>query len=323
MRVSIVIIGKNSAHLLRKNYVNRDYSELDFADEIIYIDSASTDDTISVLKELNWGYYVLSSASRLSAAAGRYVGTLKAKGDYILYLDADMVLNLLNNISIKELLDKHITSDIISGFGGVTIDIINEVKNKKIKREKDGEVANNYGGFVLLNRKDVLEAGNWNPNVIANEENELYARLIKLNKSVKISREMECFHYTDRPPTLLKKFLNLYFPFSKRSRFFYGASGLALHSAIKNGSWSIYLRRFNSESISFLVLLILYILICFFIPVGVVFKLFIALAFVLIMLLIIRKKRSLLFFFVCPSEIIQMIYGYFKYNEKEVIIEKE
>ncbi|WP_375238371.1 glycosyltransferase [Aurantibacter sp.] len=322
MTISIVFIGKNAAHLIEENYINRPFPELDFATEIIYVDSDSSDNSVALVKQLGWNCIELSSKGRLSAAAGRHIGTLQAKGDYILYLDSDMVLNLVNNKTIPDLIAKHTDKLNVSGFGGITIDVINSKKRKRIKREKDGQNASTYGGFVLLNRKDVLEAGNWNGNVIANEENELYARLIKNNKKVLISRDMECFHYTDRPSSRINILLNTYYPFTAKSKFVYGAPGLGLKSAIKNKSWKIYLKKFNREALFFALVFFVIILLELFRPFNFIYRFAAYVILFILFLYIVSLKRSIFFAVICPALFIQLVYGYFIYNEKAIVVKK-
>lgn len=318
MNISVVIIGRNSSSLLKKNYVDRNFTELDFSYEIIYVDSDSSDDSVAIAKKIGWKTVSLSSKGRLSAAAGRYVGTLEASGDYVLYLDSDMVLKLLNNKNIHDILNQHIKVN-VAGVGGLTKDVFFDGKQRdRLKRNKDGEKVDTFGGFVLLDRKKLLEVGNWNPNVIANEENELYARLLKHNYIVVLSREMTNFHYTDNPKPL-KQLFNLYFPSSAKARKFYGAPGMGLMSAIKQKSVFEYLYYFNSETI-LMVFYTLLALLVIFSNINIKLKIAIILLEVITLLLWIRRKRSLLFVLLCPSYFIQLIVGVFKYQEKEIII---
>lgn len=317
MEISVVIIGRNSEHLLRKNYLERPYPELSFAKEIIYVDSDSTDNTQKIVNKLGWKYIGLSSKGRLSAAAGRHIGTIEAKGKYILYMDSDMVLNLLNNQTVEQLIAKHIKENTI-GISGLTLDVFENGKERmRLKRNKDGDKTDTFGGFVLLNRKKVLEVGNWNPNVIANEENELYSRIIKNKGKVVLSKEMLNKHYTDNPKLSIQ-LLNLYLPLSSKAKRFYGAPGMGLKSAVKHGSVFQYLYYFNSETILsfiFFVFLILTLLS----SLSVWFK---VLTIVLLLSFLIYwtlRKRSIFFLLLCPAYFLQLIIGFFKYEEKKVI----
>lgn len=317
MEISVVIIGRNCETLLTNNYVNRPHEELSFAKEIIYVDSNSQDNSIAIAKQLNWKVISLSSNSRLSAAAGRNLGAKYAVGDYILFMDCDMVLNLKDNITIKDLINKHIKGSTV-GIGGLTLDIFeNGDQRLRLKRNKDGEKSDTFGGFVLLQKKALLDIGNWNPNVIANEENELYARLLKNNYNVVLSRQMLNQHYTDNPKLSIQ-LLNLYLPLTPKAKKFYGAPGMGLKSAIKHGSAYQYLYYFNSETIlSFIVLLLSIATV--FLKIALSYKFLIILLMLSFLIFWTLKKRSIFFLLLCPSYFMQLIIGYFKYQDKEVI----
>ena len=60
--------------------------------ETIYVDSASTDSSAAIARSSFDVVYELEESKNLCASAGRYVGTEKASGDWILYLDGDMTL---------------------------------------------------------------------------------------------------------------------------------------------------------------------------------------------------------------------------------------
>jgi glycosyltransferase involved in cell wall biosynthesis len=262
LEISIVIIGRNSEELLRKNYLNREFHEFDFAKEIIFVDSDSTDNTCNVVVELGWKLVQLSNIGRLSAAAGRYVGTKHAKGDYILFMDSDMILKFNDGLNINDLIKIHF-KDRVAGIGGMTCDVFPNGKNNfRLKRTSDGDVSDTFGGFILLKKDILIEVGNWNPNVIANEENELYARFIKHNYKVVLSRKFYNLHYTYTTTSLLKQLINAYIPISTKGRRLYGAPGMGLRSAFKYGSVNEYLYHFNSETV--LTAIIFFLSICVF-----------------------------------------------------------
>src|ERR1051325_11271424 len=71
--VSIVIVGRNAADQLCRIY-SKNRSSLAFADEILYIDSASEDESVSIAQGFGWRVFQLDPAGVLSAAAGRHGG---------------------------------------------------------------------------------------------------------------------------------------------------------------------------------------------------------------------------------------------------------
>src|SRR5947199_7579525 len=90
--VSIVIISLN-----RKEYVldclasvrKLKYSEL----EIFYVDNGSTDGVVPAVRELFPEVNVIECGKNIGLAGARNVGQRHAKGEYILFLDSDVILD--------------------------------------------------------------------------------------------------------------------------------------------------------------------------------------------------------------------------------------
>lgn len=322
MIISVVLIGRNSESLLKVKY-SKDNNLLDFADEVIFVDSDSNDDTVLVAKSNGWTVIELSGSGRLSAAAGRNIGLLNATGDYVLFLDSDMTVSF-DRAFIEGLIKKHIIEkESIIGIGGMTLNFFEKGSQQMVvKKRKDGEVIDSFGGFCLFNRDAILTVGNWNPNVIANEENELYARIKKQGMNVVLSREMICNHYTDNPPSLVSRLLLSYIPLTSKSYRIYGAPGFGLKAAIKSGSVFEYLYYFNSEVLLFLSLLIFNIVLCLLKikPLYILFSILISLTLIVFWT---NKKRKITFVSLLPTFMLQMVIGFFRYKNKEVIIKNK
>src|ERR1700712_4074219 len=91
--VSIVVIGRNEgARLARciESIRNADFKSSSL--ELIYVDSASTDDSPHLAAKA--GALVLSVVSpHPTAALGRNAGWKAARGEFILFLDGDTILH--------------------------------------------------------------------------------------------------------------------------------------------------------------------------------------------------------------------------------------
>ncbi|MCK4492072.1 MAG: glycosyltransferase family 2 protein, partial [Candidatus Altiarchaeales archaeon] len=91
--VSFVIIARNE----EKNIGRCIKSVLDAAEdidfEVIVVDSASIDRTREIAGRYPAKIVELSGNNRPTASAGRYVGSLYAKGKYIFFVDGDMILD--------------------------------------------------------------------------------------------------------------------------------------------------------------------------------------------------------------------------------------
>jgi len=63
--------------------------------EVILVDNDSTDDTVSAIKSTSWRtrVKVITAKQNLGLNAGKNLGQKKAKGDYILFLDSDTIVD--------------------------------------------------------------------------------------------------------------------------------------------------------------------------------------------------------------------------------------
>ena len=93
--LSVVIITKNEAHIIEKTL----QSLQDVSDDIIVVDSGSTDGTVEISKK--WGARVLETGWQ-GYGANKNMGNEAAKNDWILSIDADEELTPLLKASIKQ-----------------------------------------------------------------------------------------------------------------------------------------------------------------------------------------------------------------------------
>lgn len=227
--ISLVVIGKNDFKNLSSIYTEEWVDKLNLTfKELIYVDSLSNDNSVEVMKKSGFEVYQLNQNSFQSAAAGRYIGGVECTSDYILFLDSDMELfgldGLLSEIKMAE--DK--------GFCGVVGDVEDvypdeSVRLRERKKSVGSDEAISFGGFIILSRSALLQAGNWNPYLPANEEIELFARLKKNDFSIYKSDMLMVKHYTV-VLSPFKELLGVYIPLRKGR---YGAFGYALRSAYK------------------------------------------------------------------------------------------
>ncbi len=173
--ISIVIIGKNESKNLPTLFES--LNTIKIAQEIIYVDSSSTDNSVEIAKKYCDSIYKIEFDRYNSASAGRYVGTLEAKYSWILYLDGDMILK---DDFIKFLNEKDFLNDSKIGYIGYYKYIYSDgsVQENVMLQPKNNYV-NHFGGAVFFNKEIVLKAGNWNPSIVGNEEIDLYARIQK------------------------------------------------------------------------------------------------------------------------------------------------
>ena len=191
-KISVVVISRNE----ERNVAGCIESTLNAIEgynyEIILVDSASTDNTIEIAKNYPITILQLKPHWFLSAAAGRYIGSLHAKGKYIQFLDCDTK-------SYKEWFDHSIPymeehPDVAGVTGIITQEEYDNIIARRwvlsAKNIKYGEI-DSYEGNILL-RNDVLkEIGSFNPYLKAIEEGELGYRILASGyKMVRIPYEM-------------------------------------------------------------------------------------------------------------------------------------
>lgn len=82
MSISAVIIAKNEEQKIKDAI-----KSVSFCDEVLVIDTGSTDDTVPTAKKL--GARVFTDTNKMNYAAWRNRGLKEAHGDWVLYIDAD------------------------------------------------------------------------------------------------------------------------------------------------------------------------------------------------------------------------------------------
>lgn len=306
MSLGLVIIGRNEAVNLRS--LIGLLAEYPF-DDIVYVDSDSEDESVPIARSAGWRVVSLKPNGVLSASAGRAIGTKICETDWIMYLDGDMRPNLDTLAHCKEYLQ------IYDGqcIAGITGDIMNvySTHKRRILTQKSihGSDAIWFGGAVILKRQLVLAAGNWNPNVYANEELDLYARLRKLNSRVLYIHEDLAYHHTNYVP-LHKTALKLLDVFDcNNSRA--GSLGLAVRSAIKGGSFreivSLNPEPFVVPIFTMLDLSIFYL--------G---SWIVGAALFVILFLWVARRRGIQYFPVCYLLVLHIIIGLLRYRDRKV-----
>ncbi len=221
--LSIVIIGRNEAENLPRLAVSLDELRrvCAFPIETLFVDSASTDESVAQANLLFDRVVELSDSPQICASAGRYVGTIEARYPWILYLDGDMelcgeffpIIQSVNTTDPKCLgyvgLYVHRFSNgmvALQGFAG---------------SRGQSEWAAYFGGAALLRRSAVLVAGNWNPAVFGKEELELYARLGDGKRLVRYVHLPMVYHYFEYH-TRIELLRRLLYPGGGQGKVFYG-----------------------------------------------------------------------------------------------------
>ena len=195
--LTICVIGRNEAKNLPRLISSlKPLEDLPFPVETIFVDSDSSDSTAEIARTYFDKTYCLRESRNLCASAGRYFGTTKALGNWVLYLDGDMEL-CKEFVSI--IADTVLKGPEKQGVIGTYEYVYECGKTRKnvLRHRVDVALVDHFGGAVLL-PLNALRVQNWNPGVFSNEEIDLYSRLRSLGISVRFVDAPMIKHYTRR-----------------------------------------------------------------------------------------------------------------------------
>lgn len=220
--LSIVVIGRNEAENLHRLIASIDAVKkaMPYPVETIFVDSASTDNSVAIAREYFDNVTALEDSPYLCASAGRFAGTLEASYPWVLYLDGDMEVctdfhGVLANINDLE-------PGYVGAIGMYVHRFDNGTEAVQVFGRSEADIsANQFGGAVLLNRKAVIEAGNWDPSIFGREEIELYSRLGGGERVVRKFGVPMVNHYSEYY-TRLQLILRLLTPSAGMGKVFWG-----------------------------------------------------------------------------------------------------
>ncbi|MDB4634321.1 glycosyltransferase [Rubripirellula sp.] len=151
--------------------------------EVIFVDSASTDQSIEVAAEFPIRILQLKPDWPLCVAAGRYTGVRHAKGKHILFLDGDSEVGEQWLVEATEFLN---ANPLYGGVAGVLneryVDESGEcIGGKENVRDQDLTVykteKKSLGGIALFRSEAIDQVGSVNPHLPTAEDHELCLRL--------------------------------------------------------------------------------------------------------------------------------------------------
>ncbi len=182
MKISIVIIGRNEEKHIDKSVRSVLYASSRFRDrQIVYVDSASTDRTVSIVERYPVKIIRLRPSWKLTSAAGRYLGYLHTDGDYVFFVDGDTVIYKKWPFRAIEFIKSR--GD-VGGVAGIVHEIFLDQDGKRIGFRKNryrqsGSICevNVFGGTAVYRRRVLDEVGAFNPHIIATPELELALRI--------------------------------------------------------------------------------------------------------------------------------------------------
>jgi glycosyltransferase involved in cell wall biosynthesis len=219
--LTVCVIGRNEAKNLPRLIASLRPLRAALGDseaEFIFVDSASADASAEIAATFFDDVFVLSESPRLSASAGRWVGTRMASGAWVLYLDGDM--ELLPEF-VPFVVETVRGVDSTSGWVGLYTHRFHDgAARHDVLRgpgRRSGEPVRHFGGAVLLPADCVRDAGNWNPALFANEELDLHERLRARGVPVRFVDVPLIDHHTPRR-SLWSKIVDEFLPSPRRKK---------------------------------------------------------------------------------------------------------
>ena len=197
--ISFIVIGLNRYFFLQKCFesilffVNE--SEINF--EIIYLDSGSDEDNVKL--SLSSGFKTIKLSGDINAAIARNVGADLAKGDYLIFMDGDMILNhsfakkFLNKNYFKS--NRYFSGDLLNRFYNNNYEFINEefYWRKPLKEKK---MESTTGGLFCIT-KDLWNSVDGMRNYYRRtQDNDFGLRLAKKNIFLQRNKELFVIHQT-------------------------------------------------------------------------------------------------------------------------------
>lgn len=309
-KVSIVIVARNEeakiAECLKAAY--EAVAEIGGA-EMIVADSASTDKTAEIALEMGAKVLRLKPDWELSASAGRHLGTHYAKGEFILFIDAD---TLVYEGFLAPALAAFEQNEKLAGVCGF-LDDSTEGTDELLSFEDRFEVVTDIkwmrGGCCFYRREAILDVGSFNPYLLAEEEADIGLRLTRAGWKLQMLPVPMAVH-TRCTEDLSGKSI---FTHLSRSLFSgrFGGTTRTVGYAFKNGYGLEFCRLRMPTAVFFAVwlslILILTILPAYFLHVAAFYVFF--LGFVIIRIKKGSVKKTLLFFLTKMMYYINLVLG--------------
>ena len=185
-RIAAVVIGRNEGARLVRCLV----SLKDQVDQIVYVDSGSTDNSLAAAIDAGATTVELDTNTPFTAARARNAGfeilnAASPKTEFVQFVDGDCVVEQGWIASAAQALSENQSLGIVTGWRRET-DVSASVYNAMFEVEwhRPAGLIKACGGDMMV-RFDVFQSvGGFNPNVIAAEDDEFCVRVRKSGKEI-------------------------------------------------------------------------------------------------------------------------------------------
>ena len=186
--VTFVVIGKNEAKILPRCFS----SILKLTDNIIFVDSDSTDNSVGIAKEFGIKKIIRVKANYHSASLARSVGADDVYTKYIQFLDGDMALETDWISYSLNYLENNKRVATVNGYKKV---YNHDFKNFFIHSDKKDWQPDYLGGAFLIRNRIYREVGGFDIRFHGEEERDLYVRLRDKGYQVWYLHKLMSSHY--------------------------------------------------------------------------------------------------------------------------------
>ena len=226
--LSVVVIARNEEHVIGRCLASVVQSVAGREAEILFVDSASTDRTVEVAQQYPVSIVRLDPQLPLSPGAGRWLGTRLTHGEYVCFIDGDMIViegwltQALALLSNKR----------IGAVGGRLFWIL-PGEDLHLGHRDDfplGEVPG-LGGAGVYRRRALQECGSFNPFLRGEEERELAYRLTSGGYTV-MRVESPMAYHLNKPRSVQENV--------ERAIYFRGVGQIMRHYVLRTIFWDLF-----------------------------------------------------------------------------------
>lgn len=170
-KLSIIILNYNTKKLLEDCLNSLWNVKNELSHEVIVVDNASTDESVDMIKKHFGWVRLIENHENSGFSAGNNLAKNVAKGDYVLFLNSDTIVNQKTLKKSVEYMDKH------SDVGAMTCKIV--LPNGELDRDARRSFPTPwvaFSHFVYLDRlfpKSSLFSKYWYGYISADEEHEV------------------------------------------------------------------------------------------------------------------------------------------------------
>jgi len=211
--VTFVVIGRNESQHLARTFE----SIQKITDKIIFVDSNSSDNSISIAKNFRIKRILKVSSSYGTAALSRSKGAAEVKTKYIQFLDGD---ETIDSMWVAKAIKKLEDNKIIAGVHGFKkVFKKNEQDYFIMSDNKDWQPDYLQGAFLI--RRDIYEkCGGMETRIFGEEERDLYVRVKALGFQIWYIHELMASHYDWKKKNIIFYFFgcssySIWIPFFK------------------------------------------------------------------------------------------------------------